>query len=173
MLSVDPIIFLDFDGVLTARDTTPGSYLSNGGDGYGMSERCYGILAELLSASGAKVVISSNWRRYGPDGVWSSPEFGQFRNPLPELLVRLGGSYAGVLPKARHVTKSQALRAWADENAVDMGKLRYVIFDDDVRERFQESEFVGHFVLTDPDIGLTRRDCEKAMRILGIIRRRK
>jgi hypothetical protein len=166
MLGKHPVIFLDFDGVLTARDTTPGSYLSNSGEDYGMSERCYGFLTNLIVASDAKVVITSNWRRYQPDGVWSSLEFGQFKNPLPKLLDRLGDLYAGSLPKARHVTKSQALRIWADENEIDMNKLNYVIFDDDRRECFQESEFARCFVLTNPDVGLTREDCEKAMRIL-------
>lgn len=167
MLEKYPVIFLDFDGVLTARDTTPGSYLSNSGEDYGMSERCYGFLTDLISASDAKVVITSNWRRYQPDGVWSSLEFGQFKNPLPKLLDRLGDLYVGSLPKTRHVTKSQALRIWADENRIDTDELNYVIFDDDRREGFQDSEFARHFVLTNSDVGLTREDCEKAVCILG------
>lgn len=132
-----------------------------------MSERCYDFLAGLATVSSAKVVITSNWRRYEPDGVWSSSEFGQFMNPLPKLLDRLGDLYVGSLSKVRHVTKSQALRMWVDENGIDMNRLNYVIFDDDRREGFQNSEFARHFVLTNPDVGLTQKDCEKAIRILG------
>lgn len=48
------VVFLDFDGVLNSRETTPE---------FGLDETLIARLNRLLAHTGAKVVISSSWRR--------------------------------------------------------------------------------------------------------------
>lgn len=168
MFSADrPYVFLDFDGVCTACDATPGSYITNRGASYGASEKCVAELRKLLSETGAVVIVSSNWRRFEPDGVWRTSRFGDVRNPLPKFIASLGELCAGSIPPIRHVSKPRAVAEWFGENGLDPKACRYVVFDDDPEEGFAESEFAGHFVMTDYATGLTAKDCEKAKEILS------
>lgn len=165
-----PYVFLDVDGVCTSAEETPGSYMTNRGGDYGVSKGPFRRLASLLADTGAKVVVSSNWRKFedsGPGSVWHNMVYGDVANPLPRLRRMLGSCYLGDLPKARRCSKSQALRMWFDDAGLDPAECRYVVFDDDPREGFQDSEFAGHFVKTDCRTGLTDADCERAKEILG------
>jgi len=58
------IVFADFDGVLTSQLETPGSYLNHAPSDYGISPNCYSRLVDLCKRAKARVIISSNWRRY-------------------------------------------------------------------------------------------------------------
>ena len=164
------IVFADFDGVLTSTHEVPGSYL-NAGSEYGISPGCYGRLVGLCGRAGAVVVVSSNWRRFDDDGVWSYCSFGQgayFQNPLPKLRAALGPLYAGTLPTDRHIKKSQALVLWMKAHPEFDGG--FAVLDDDMREGFQdvaEYGISGRFVRTDPEWGFTDADAEKAFEHLA------
>lgn len=169
-MDMERFIILDFDGVVTSCLEKPGSYLVNGNDSYGASPSCLKRLIGLADETGAKIVISSNWRRFDDDGIcsfWNNPKYGAHANPLPKLKKVLGSRYLCDLPKTRHIKKSQALRMWFDETGQDPGKTAYVIFDDDETEGFGQSEFGRHFILTNYRTGLTADDCEKAKEILN------
>lgn len=152
-------VFLDYDGVLTSRQD--GGFWSLDPDKYKMSERCFGILKAFLDKTGAKVVVSSNWRKFDDDGYWLHGS-GKYFNPLPALRKRLGGYIIGSLSPKRHTSKLDALRLYIEEHEVE----NYVIFDDDIRENFQSSEFRDRFVMTDCETGITEEDCAKAEKIL-------
>lgn len=157
------VIFLDFDGVMTSMRETPGSYLL-GEKTYGVSKSCVDNLKTLCIEANAKVVITSNWRKFEPDGVWHQTH-GDFKNPLPVFIDNIRDLYAGSLSPDRHVSKLDALRRWFSENGTPSG---YVIFDDDLREGFQDSEFAGNFVLTDYKVGLVQDDIEKAKELFAM-----
>lgn len=70
----DKIVFVDFDGVLTSKHETPGSYV-NWQSQYGISPSCFDRLEELCTRTRAKVIVSSNWRRFDDDGKWSFCSF--------------------------------------------------------------------------------------------------
>ena len=161
-----PFIVLDFDGVLTNVRDTPGSFLSHGPDGYGISEPCMERLERLIAETGSKVVISSNWRRFdeaGPGSVWMS-----YGNKLPELKKRLGRVWAGDLPSAEKARKSKALAEWFKLNGLDPSAEKYVIFDDQCgwEGYYEYPEFAKRCVNTDKETGLTDADCEKAKAVI-------
>ena len=64
----DKLIVLDVDGVMTSFGETPGSYVTHGPSEYGVSRGPLTRLLRLVSDTGAKVVISSNWRRFDEEG---------------------------------------------------------------------------------------------------------
>ena len=164
-----PLIILDIDGVLTSTLETPGSFKNHKGDDYGVSRGPYRHLLELISSTDAKVVISSNWRRFeeiGPLSYWHNMSYGDFKNPLPNLKKHLKSCYLCDLPKDRHIRKSEALRRWFADTGINPEICSYVIFDDDEREGFVDSEFKVHFIMTDFKTGLTSEDCKKAEMIL-------
>ena len=61
---MDPLIFLDIDGVVTSCMTTPGSYMNHEPSDYGPSPDCVERLKRLCDVTNAKIVISSNWRKF-------------------------------------------------------------------------------------------------------------
>lgn len=145
----DKIVFCDFDGVLTSKHETPGSYV-NWQSEYGISPSCFDRLEELCTRTRAKVIVSSNWRRFDDDGKWSYCSFDgvhMFKNKLPVLKKMLGKLYAGDLPKDRGLNKSQALCLWFKQHPEFNGS--YVVFDDDPRELLHCTDDYGikdHYV---------------------------
>lgn len=157
MKTYERYIFTDLDGVLTSTHETPGSYINHDDDEYGLSMGCVKRLIKLAEETHSKVVISSNWRKFPNDGYWHHPR-GDFKNHMPELIELLGTLYAGALPKDRHLVKSEALALWFEQRSMCPNDISYVVFDDDKRELFQESEFRTHFILTDSEWGLTENN---------------
>ena len=158
------IIFLDFDGVCTSTLETPGSYLNHSADEYGPSPGCIKRLIKLCEATNARIVISSNWRKFDDDGVWKFNNE-HVRNPLPALKRLLGRYCIGSLPSTRNKTKAEVLVEWL-RLCTDEDDAEFVVFDDDLSEGLQDTTEFGiasKFVHTEPTVGLTDKDCEKAM----------
>jgi len=166
------IVFLDIDGVMTSFGDTPGSYITHGEAGYGISPSCFNRLKKLLEDEDAKVIISSNWRKFdddGPRSFWIS-SYGRIQNPLPKLRAMLGDLLAGELPKVRHMVKSNVLSRWMEDNNVNETNTKFVVFDDDPDEGFQMTEdfnIKNHFIMTKLEMGLTDDDVKRAKEILN------
>lgn len=159
------LVVLDFDGVCTSMLPDGGSYLNNPPSKYHWSKDCIDNLQQLLTRASAEVVISTNWRRFKEGEGWTYR--GQkYINPLPELLKILDGKVAGMLPKDKGLRKSEALILWIEGFK---HVPNFVIFDDDLREGFQDTFDYGiykKFILTNPQLGLTVQNINKAMEIL-------
>lgn len=165
------IIFLDFDGVCTSYYDDIGSYITHDPSMYGPSRSCIERLRNLCEDVGAKIIVSSNWRKFDEDGncsFWTHPNYHiTVQNPLPKLKREIGDLIIGTIPKLRHVTKTVAIKEWFVQNSVD-DDFKYVIFDDDQKEGLQDDDLLkSHFILTKSDIGLSDRDCQKAKAILS------
>lgn len=158
----DKLIFLDIDDVMTSMHDNPGSFLLGEPDKYGISPSCIRNLLKLCDMTNAKVILSSNWRKFPDNGIWPYQGKG-FVNPINSLKMKLGNLYAGELPAIRHITKVDALRLWFRENELTTSDINYVIFDDDIAEQFDASEFKDKFIMTDYHVGLTVDDCAKAV----------
>ena len=158
-----PLIFLDYDGVVTSTLETPGSFINHSPEEYGTSPKCLQRLIELCKKTNAKIVITSNWRKFPPEGFWHKRDNVQIPNNLPKFKEKISRFLYGELPPVRHVNKSKALELWEEQHPEFSYKTdKYVIFDDDVREEFQSSKFRNHFILTDAEIGLSDEDCKSA-----------
>jgi len=168
MTSKQKLIFLDIDGVLTSMDDTPGSYINHEPLQYGPSPTCVERIKKLCNETGAKIVISSNWRKHpdnGPCSFWTYRDGHQVvktvQNPLPTVRRLLGNLVVGHLPPVRHTTKAEALILWFEENNMSEEDLSFVILDDDPRENFDktfEYSIKDHFIMTSPEHGLTDGD---------------
>lgn len=165
ILLPEPVIFLDIDGVLTNMTETPGSWLNHTPNEYGLSPSNVLELKTLIELTHAKVVISSNWRKFPLGGQWSFNGY-TFTSPLSNVIDMLGDAFISTLPPLRHCTKSESLLYWFNENNIDFLKSKYVIFDDDPDEGFAISDFKDHYIETDPEIGLTKVNAITAFNML-------
>ena len=160
-------VFTDFDGVVTSTEETPGSYLTHGPSEYGMTPSRAEMVTGLARRAGAKIVLSSNWRRFEPDGacrfMFAPGE--AYVNPTPAFVRFMGDLYAGTLPKDRGISKSQALGLWIEANGIPKA---FVVFDDDPGEGFQSSPYASNFVLTDYRTGVSAYDIARAEKMLGV-----
>ena len=146
--SLDCIIFLDFDGVLTSDDYTRLCVFECKPENlYGIEwfdPRCIDALRAIVEETGAGIVISSSWRELGMDKlkeVWA-------RNEMPgELLGRTDPDM---------VSTREAVLQWLEDNPCD----RYVVLDD-------SAVAIKYLVKTNPRTGLVASDALKAIEFLS------
>lgn len=158
------LIFLDFDGVCNSFEC--GSYLNYKNTKYGYDEKIIKRLRHICKYGNAKIIISSNWRRFQIDGTYTFTYDGEnvtCHNPLSKLYDVLGDLIVGTLTKERHLTKSEALQLWFEDNPEFDGK--YAILDDDPREGYQwVPKFKKNFWMTDPQYGITDEIAEDVIK---------
>lgn len=147
----DYLIFLDFDGVCNCYGC--GSYVTSTPEEYSFSKIIIQRLKGLCKETGARIVISSNWRRFADDGSYVF-DGKRVSNPLPKLRKALGKFLFDELPKDRHVRKAEALILWLEDNPDFKGK--FAILDDDIREGYAEyPQFNKNMFFCDPKFGFS------------------
>jgi hypothetical protein len=119
-------------------------------------------LNRIVDATGARIVISSSWRHaFSRDEISAMLRDRGFRHPdsvidvTPSLLAQRGEEVAkwlGGLDESRRLGGE--------------GSDGYVILDDSTD--FDSQELRDHMVLTDPEVGLTDSDVQRAIQILGM-----
>ena len=163
----DKIIFLDVDGVLTSTKETPGSYLNHSLDQYGISPSCLKNLKKLIADTGAKIIISSNWRIYR-NQKQVELHGKKIPNPLIAVCKELGEDVIDFLPKTAIKHKAEALVKWFDAHDFDG---EFVVLDDDKEEHLDDEvlySICDHLVFVNYKVGLQQSDCEKAKSILKV-----
>ena len=133
------VIFLDIDGVLNTNSDRE------------ISNDKLKLLSELVSKTGADVVLSSSWR-YG----WNQPEKNQpgtrFYN-LKQLLKDNGIVIKDTI--GLDLTKSIQIKNYLSTNVIN----NYVVLDDEPIDS-------TNLVQTNGDVGLTQSDCQRIAYLL-------
>jgi hypothetical protein len=161
------IIFLDMDGVMNSMRFRSSDEAHVGfGIGFGASQidpKACVLLDKLVEDADAHIVISSSWRH-----IWGHEEIGKM---LEDRGFQHRGRVIGATPRGRTGSRGEEVQAWLDldreRRAVEPERspiTAYVILDDD-------SDFAGelreHFVHTDQEVGLTKDDVKRALKILA------
>lgn len=162
------VLFLDIDGVLNTkwwytqmdRNTPKDKY------GYAFDPNAVDNLKKIIDETGADIVISSSWKSFG---ISELEDMWQDRG--------LPGKLIGITPN----TVSDEMLLSADLDNMELFSIRgteikewltkhgkhvshYAIIDD-MDNMLTEQRL--HFVKTDPEIGITVDDAEKAIMILN------
>ena len=162
------VVFLDIDGVLNTkwwytqmdRNTPKDKY------GYAFDPNAVSNLKKIIDETGADIVISSSWKSFG---ISELEDMWQDRG--------LPGKLIGITPN----TVSDEMLLNADLDNMELFSIRgteikewltkhgkhvshYAIIDD-MDNMLTEQRL--HFVKTDPEIGITVEDAEKAIMILN------
>ena len=133
------VIFLDIDGVLNTNSDRE------------ILDDKLKLLSELVSKTGADVVLSSSWR-YG----WNQPKLNQIGTRIYRLKQLLKNN--GIVIKdtiGLDLTKSMQIKNYLNTNLIS----NYVVLDDEPID-------TANLVQTNGDVGLTQFDCQKAAQLL-------
>lgn len=157
------ILFLDIDGVLNTE------YSESRCDGYiGIDGDKVHRLAQIVSATGAKIVLSSTWRlgytRY-------SQKLPHHMNYLKRKLRKEGLSIYSVTPDlSRHGdARGKEINTWLEDHKNE-NIVSWVVLDDEWFYDFGLYNINDHLVDTNyyvPNGGLTDKDVKKAIQILN------
>lgn len=133
----------------------PDFFFSKGGP---MSRNAIRLLNELTDSTGAKIVVSSTWRK-------------DTNPPIEETLKDAGitGEIIGITPSGGPMTcRGDEIYQWIKDNEELVGAYykfkKYVILDDDSDMLLSQA---NNFVNTDHWVGMTEKTVFKAKRILG------
>lgn len=148
------IVFLDIDGVLVNLAALRAGRIDNGHCRF--DAKCVERLNHITDATGAAIVVSSNWRRFHGD--------------MTDVLKRNGvtGLMVGETPDLRRerpsgiqvaVERGEEIQAWLDDH-LDIRS--FVILDDD-RDM---GNLLPKLIQTDPVIGLTDANARKTITLL-------
>lgn len=152
------IIFLDIDGVLNNQIMYEDRDDIIGSKGGKLSKKCIEQLNELVSKTGAKIVLSSTWRT---------------DDDVEEYLAAAGvtGEIIGKTPvlKDRFSLRGNEIHAWIVQNEQLLGKRydeyhSFIILDDDSDMLYWHRE---NFFWCDAYAGLTPNLVYKAARFLN------
>lgn len=148
------VIFLDIDGVLNTSRNTANEVRVEENSMDKISREKIALLNTLIEDTGAKVVISSTWRK-----LYTQIE-------LEEIFKNFGfvGEIIGMTPCSSHGFRGLEIRQW-HYGRKDIEN--YIILDDDSDMLLWQA---SHFFNTDHEYGLTKKIVYKATRFLnGII----
>lgn len=152
-------IFLDFDGVITTLKSN-----------WTIDNDKVELVKQICDATGAKIVISSSWRRYTVEQTIEAittqeTVYGHNPFPYPEYIVGITSKMFG-LKYADRKTYYSLCRGveidrwlWEHEDVTN-----YVILDDDPDMLLSQKK---HFIKTHALRGISKRDVEKAIKILN------
>lgn len=146
-----PLLFLDIDGVMNTR----GSIMEHKSNRV-FTPKATQCLGRIAAETGCSLVISSTWREEGQRQLLP----GAFRdNGLEDLVARIIGT-TPILDLADNPTREDEIDCWLFENEY-CG--RFAILDDEA----MEGELASRLVQTDPETGLTEKECEAVIALLG------
>ena len=165
---MDKYIFLDIDGVIATPESVKSGL-------WALVDSKQVLLKDILQRTGAKIVLSSSWRKHTvPDTIKYMKEQGfWFADKIVGVTIR---AYQYV-EKGIHLSmpRGAEIKQWIDTHVhSDNGKnwvkkqigidYQYVILDDD--NDMLTNQF-KHFVRCDSMIGLTIENAEQAIKILN------
>ena len=166
--NMDKVIFLDIDGVLNTkwwytqmdRNTPKDKY------GYAFDPRSVANLKKILDETGAEIVISSSWKSFGIselEDMWQDRGLpGKLIGITPnsvsdEMLLNADLDHMELF----HI-RGMEIKEWLDKHGKKVS--HYVIIDD--MDNFLPEQ-ISHFVQTDPEVGISEDDVDKAVRLLN------
>lgn len=153
------VIFLDFDGVITTLKSK-----------YSIDNGKVELVKNICDATGAKIVISSSWRRYTLEQTIEAitneeKVYGKNPFPYPEYIIditsRMYGFKYGNKETHYGLCRGVEIDRWLREH---QDVTNYIILDDDSDMLLSQKK---HFIKTHALNGICKKDVEKAIKILN------
>lgn len=160
------IIFLDIDGVLNHENFYEDRFINEQNNEskipYPYSEidpKCVKYLNQLISETGAKVVISSTWRKSGLEYCKDVLEYHGFEGEIIDITPNL---------RSENCLRGNEILTWMQKNESIIGShynfTEYVILDDDSDMLYWQR---NNFILVDRFVGLTMGNVFQSKKIMN------
>lgn len=148
------VIFLDFDGVMinTGDGKSPNLFDFCGAYCSTASTEAVEALNYIIECTGAVICVTSKWR-YGCSLM-------ELQDTVTEW--KVDGTVISKTPVRYQMERGTEIQEWLDNHYVES----FVILDDAEKMLHLEE----YRILIDPEIGLTMKDAEKAIQLLGEIK---
>lgn len=155
---MNKIIFLDFDGVVTTLKSH-----------WHLDKEKMEMVKQICDATGAKIVISSSWRRYTLEQTIELITTKQIESGFepflfPELVIdvtaRMYAFKSGNRETYYGLYRGVEIEQWLSEH---QNVTNYVILDDDSDMLLCQKQ---NFIKTHTFRGISKRDVERAIKIL-------
>lgn len=146
-------IFTDVDGVINTRNTkaiSPSGYR-------GISDKLVKKLKAIVDDTGAKVVLSSDWRLLDH---YDNKDFHYLKQ---KLYYKGGIKIFDYTPDIHWEKRGQEIRRWLAEHPVD----NFVVLDDIDFPDFYFEDFMDHVIIVNERTGLTDENVKQAIAILN------
>lgn len=152
------IIFLDFDGVITTLKSN-----------WNLDKEKMELVKQICDATGAKIVISSSWRRYTLEQTLElittkqiEKGFQSFLYPedVVDITARMYAFKSGNRETHYGLYRGVEIGQWLSEH---QDVTNYVILDDDSDMLLSQKK---HFIKTHTLRGISKRDVKRAINIL-------
>lgn len=152
------IIFLDFDGVITTVKSN-----------WNLDKEKMELVKQICDATGAKIVISSSWRRYTLEQTLELITTKQIENGFQSFLypedvmgitARMYAFKSGNRETHYGLYRGVEIEQWLSEHK---DVTNYVILDDDSDMLLCQKK---HFIKTHALRGISKRDVKRAINIL-------
>lgn len=146
------IVFVDVDGVInndTTKARSPGGYI-------GVSDKLIKRLKKIVDDTGAKIVLSSDWRI-------DREESKDFRYLRQKLYYKGNLTIFDYTPDIHWEKRGQEIRTWLAKHPVD----NFIVLDDIDFPDFNFEDFMDHVIITNEKTGLTDENVKQAIAILN------
>lgn len=145
------IIFLDFDGVISTANS-----------GYNLDPEKIKLLHEIIDKTGAKLVITSSWRKHNLETTKEDLKNVSFVDYIIGVTPRF--CVQDECDDYWSVPRGMEIKYWLMKHD-EMNIENYVILDDEEDLLLYQS---NHFVKTNEYVGLTEKSVKKAIEILNM-----
>ena len=149
------IIFLDIDYVvncMSTKERAPSGVI-------GVEQRLIAYIKEIIDATGAKIVLSSTWRKDWAFNLLNGKDW----NYLREEFAKQDLHFFDYTPICRDSNRGEEIKEWLESTDYDV--YSYVIIDDDMFDIRDLHE--GHMVQTSFNDGINPGAVKMAIEILA------
>ena len=145
------IIILDIDGVCNDACTTT-KHVSEGRVYDGVDKEKIDLLKKIIDATGAKIILSSTWRKYKDSREYLFKEMGE----------RLASCVIGQTPDFGFHLRADEIESWLNDHPE---VTKFIVLDDQDSEDLER--FGSSFIQTKMSTGLTEEDAVKCIEKLS------
>lgn len=149
------VIFLDIDGVVNCWDTkerAPSKVI-------GVEQRLISHIKEIVDATGAKLVLSSTWRKDWAFDLLDGVDWHYLRDEFAKQDLY----FMDYTPSRRDSHRGEEIKEWLESTEYDIES--YVVIDDEMFDIWDLHE--GHMVQTSYSTGIKPGAVKMAIEILS------
>ena len=159
------VIFLDIDGVLNDNHSkSVCTSIEDRKEITGIDSSKVKRLSKIVAGTGAILVLTSSWKigweRFKKENEWSHARY------MDNKLKKHGLRIYDCTKERNLADRGTGIKAWLAANFAPTEQVDWIVLDDETFGDYDLYRVYDHLIKTDPEVGLTDEDVEKAIKML-------